>query len=115
MKYDVLGQDDVSILVGAGGDKTLTVITASTHVKLTNSSDNQVIMYSEINGIGKPVYPTDWRRLDPKQTVMVRMNGGGVNLYLRKKSWFRPPLADRRRADMIDTPVTAEVEELNVS
>ena len=116
MKYSIPGQDDVSLAVGAVGDKTVTVVTTTTHVRLTNFDSNQVIMYSEINGVGQPAYPADWRRLDPdEKDVMVRMSGGGVNLYLRKKTWFRPPLTNRKRADMLDTPVTVEVEGINVS
>jgi hypothetical protein len=113
MKHEVKGQDDVSIAVGAGGDETIIVVTTTSHVRLSNFSTQQVVMYSEIN---PPTYPGGWRRLDPNEKdVMVRMNGGGVNLYLRKKSWFRPPLTHRSRADMLDTPVTVEVEGINVS
>ena len=115
MKYEVPGQDDVTLALAAAGDKTLTIVTTTTHAQLTNHDVNQIVMYSEINGGGKPAYPVDWRRLNPEQKLLVRMNGGGTNLYLRKQSWFRPPLTNRYRADMLDTPVTVEVEGIDMS
>ncbi len=112
MKHVVPGQDDDTLAVGAGGDKTVIIATYTTHVRVKNLSSDQVVMYSEIN---VPAYPNDWRRLDPEEKLMVRMNGGGVNLFLRQTTGFRLPLTNRTRADMLDTPVTVEVEGIDVT
>ena len=124
-KYDVPGQDDVSVNLADPADKTVAVAVTTTHVRLTNMSTDQQVLYTEINPPFPvppppyaPVFPADWRRIKPGQEILVRVPtaaGPTTYVYLRKKTWFRPPLTNRRRADMLDTPVTVRVEGIDLS
>ncbi len=127
MKYEVPGQDDVTLDVGHLEDKTLSIVVTTTHVRLKNMDVNQSVMYTEINPVLNPPgpppvlpsYPDDWKRLDPGQELTLKVplapNDPPTYLYLRKKTWFRPPLTNRTRTDMLDTPVTVRVEGIDLS
>jgi hypothetical protein len=125
MKYEVVGQDDVTVPITDLADKTLAVVVDTTHVRLKNMAANQVVLYTEVNPPFPlpvppyaPTFPGDWKRLNPEQEIMLRVPvaaGPVTYVYLRKKSWFRPPLTHRKRADMLDTPVTVRVEGIDLS
>ena len=80
------GQDDLTLAIGAGGDKTVTVpVTGGTHAKIMNEDQTQHVLYTFDP---TPSFPADWDRIDPGEEVMVP-TGGSTNLYLRKKTYVR--------------------------
>ena len=95
------GQDDVSLEVGAGGDKTVTVTVSGTHVKVLNEDPQQGVMYTLV---AVPTFPGDWEKLDPGEEVM-DPTGGSTTLHLRKKSFIRGVYATN------DVPVRVQVGE----
>ena len=125
MKYEVIGQDDVALPITDPSDKTIAVVVTTTHVRIKNMSSNQEVLYTEVNPPFPlppppyaPTFPGDWKRLKSEQDLTLRVPpaaGPTTYLYLRKKTWFRPPLTNRKRADMLDTPVTVRVEGIDLS
>lgn len=99
----VPGQDDISLAVGAGGDKTVTVTLAGTHVKVLNEDSQQGVMYSLDPA---PTFPDDWEKLDPEEEVVVP-TGGSTTLQLRKKTFIRGFNATN------DVPIRVQVGETN--
>jgi hypothetical protein len=93
----VSGQDDIALIVGAVGDKTLTVTlkASATHVLLKNLDHQQGLMYS----LGpypppvppatlRPDFPADWSKLDPRKEVEFP-TGSFTALFLRKLKFIR--------------------------
>lgn len=113
-KYQVPGQDNMQLAVGAVGDKTITIPIATTHVRVTNLGDIQPVKYSVV---AAPAYPADWADLSPRQQVIVKMIGG--NLYLRKRVFFRYSSIGQTRNDPTYVPPevkqTIEVEPFTIS
>jgi hypothetical protein len=100
--YNVPGQDDLSLAIGAGGDKTVTVdVTGATHVRIWNEDPQQHVLYTFD---GTPTFPDDWSRLDPRENVVVP-TGGSTALYLRKKTFIRGEFATN------DVPISVQVGE----
>lgn len=85
MRCEIRGQEDISLVVGAAGDRTTTVAVASSHVSLNNNDPSQPVMYA-IAAV--PAFPADWMILAPGAHIIIDM-AGGVALYLRKKRWIR--------------------------
>lgn len=105
--YIVPGQDDLSLAIGAGGDKTVTVtlLVTSTHVRIKNEDQTQHVLYTFD---ATPTFPADWKRVDPREEVMVP-TGGSTALYLRKKTYVRGIHA------LNDVPITVQVGESAVT
>jgi hypothetical protein len=97
------GQDDLSLALGAGGDKTVTVPVTGTHVKILNEDPQQGVLYT-LNPA--PTFPADWDKIDPEEELMVP-TGGSTDLYLRKKTFIRGFNATH------DVPVRVQVGETN--
>jgi hypothetical protein len=85
MRCEVRGQADISLVVGAPGDKTLVVPVAASHVSLTNNDPIQSVLYSIV---AAPAFPGDWMSLGPGVHLVVDMAGGAA-LNLRKLRWIR--------------------------
>jgi hypothetical protein len=116
MQYQVKGQYDVSLAVGAIGDKTTTVaVAAGTHVKLINNDTFQRIIYSIKLA---PVFPADWEPLESRQELLVFL-AGGAQIHLRKKEHFRyssiGQTADRTNNIPPEVPATVTVTPVNIS
>lgn len=113
MKYEVPGQDDMTLALGAPGDNTITVPVATTHVWLTNQDAKQPVKYATA---AAPAYPTDWASLSPGERIIVKMATG--NLYLRKLVWFRATFIGQPRDPATNTPpdvrATVEVAPTNI-
>jgi hypothetical protein len=110
MRYEVNGQEDVSLVVGAPGNKTLTIAVAGSHVNLQNHEPRQPVMFSIV---AAPVFPNDWQMLAPEASIVIDMAGGAA-LYLRKKRWLRYVDPSARIApagsDFVGGDVTASVD-----
>jgi len=97
------GQPDITLAVGAGGDKTVTVPVTGTHVKILNEDPQQGVLYSLA---AVPVFPGDWGKVDPTEELMVP-TGGSTDLFLRKKTFIRGVNATH------DVPIRIQVGETN--
>lgn len=95
------GQDDITLAVGAGGDKTVTVAVTGTHVKVLNEDPQQGVLYSLDPA---PAFPADWDKIDPGEELMVP-TGGSTSLFLRKKTFIRGIYATN------DVPIRVQVGE----
>lgn len=107
MKYEVPGQDDMTVALGAPGDNTITIPVTTTHVWLTNQDTRQPVKYSTV---ATPAYPADWGSMSPGEKIIVKMTT--TNLYLRKIVFFRATFLGQPRDAATNTPpdIRATVE-----
>ena len=120
MNYEVLGQDDMSLDVGAPNDKTLVItLTGGNHLRIRNDSD-QPIIYSMIDLPAPipppthPIFPGEWNRLDPKEETLFPVLTW-TKLYLRKKVYYRAIAYGQEGSDLEDVTANVEVNEVNIS
>lgn len=108
-KHDLHGQKNLTLAVGAPGDRTITVGVVTTHVRLKNFDPKQSILYSLILA---PAFPTDWNRLEPNEQLDVRMLAN-PQVHLRKPFWYREATAGVEvspgEPDVLDVPSLIEV------
>lgn len=99
--YVVPGQDDLTLGIGVAGDKTITVVLAAsdTHARIKNEDPQQHVLYTFD---ATPAFPADWKRVDPREEVVVP-TGGSTALYLRKKKFIRGEFATN------DVPITVSI------
>jgi hypothetical protein len=108
-QHELHGQKNMALAVGAPGDRTITVAVTTTHVRIRSHDPTQSIVYSLILA---PVFPADWNRINPGETVDTRM-GANPAVHIRKPFWPRHVNAGAQTApdvpDVLDIPSLIEV------
>jgi len=112
MKYELKGQADIKLAIGAPGDKTIIVAAAvgSTHAQIKNLSPNQAILYSVD---AAPAWPGGWHRCDPEELINILLTAGAV-VNIRKWIWNRAGLSEYMVATAVPGIMKADVQDVGV-
>ena len=109
MNYEIKGQEDMTLAVGAGGDETTTIPITGNHLMIRTDT-GQPVIYSTAVG---PSFPADWNRLDPMEKT--EFATAAANLYVRKKVYYRGIGYGQTGADLNDVTANIEVDQFNQS
>lgn len=109
MNYEIRGQEDMSLAVGAGGDETMTIPITGNHLMIRNDATQPVIYSTTVT----PTFPADWARLDPLEKT--EFATAAANLYVRKKVFYRGIGFGQVGSDLNDVTVNIEVDQFNRS
>jgi hypothetical protein len=109
-KFDLHGQKDLTLAIGAPGDVSVVVLVATTHAQIRNIDKYQAFIYSIV---AAPAFPADWMRAEPGEEINIKM-GAGARVNLRKPFYPRNPNTDHDdpvtgKPDVLDVPIEIEV------
>ena len=112
---DLHGQKNLTLAVGAPGDKTITVPVAAVNARIKNYDSIQSVLYSLVLA---PVFPTDWLRLAPGETIDLTMAANPA-IHFRKPFWVRAVNAGVEttpgQPDVLDIPVMIDIQPIDWS
>jgi hypothetical protein len=115
-KFELHGQKDLSLAIGALGDVSIVVAVASTHAQIRNIDKYQAFLYSIVVA---PAFPGDWMRGEPGEELNIKM-GAGARVNLRKPFYPRNPYTEHDdpvtgKPDVLDVPIEIEVSQVDWS
>jgi hypothetical protein len=114
-KFELHGQKDLTLAMGAPGDVSIVVAVASTHAQIRNVDKYQSFVYSIVVA---PAFPADWMRCEPGEEINIKM-GAGARVNLRKPFYPRNPYTEHLNGsglpDVLDVPIEIEVSQVDWS